>query len=462
MKNIKEAYFIGIKGVGMTMLAQFLASQDVKISGSDVCDKFMTDKVLKKVATKVYSPYNSENVNTKADLIVYTSALEGQNNPELEYINKNKKLFSKTKILNYAQALALIFNKHQGVAVCGSHGKTTTSAWLGLTLKEMNASPKVLVGSYVPQFKGNAYLGKNNLMIAETDEYQNKLQYFNPSGVLLNNIDFDHPDFFKTKSSYFQVFVDFVKKIPKNGFLVVNLDDNLARKTIEHCQGKVITYSFDETKEPDLLVENYSFKKTCTKFSLKNFGEFKIKLAGKHNIYNSLAVLGACKALGYNLEKVKPALEKFNGTARRFQYLGKYKNVPIYDDYAHHPTELKATFEAFKARFPDKRLVVLFHPHTFSRTKALLSDFSQSFSFVDVLGVLKIFASAREKKARVSSLDLIDGIKRENRNLSVSYIDNFDLAISWLKKVLGRDDILLLVGAGDVNKVGERLRKLDK
>ncbi len=458
LKKIKQAYFLGIKGVGMTMLAQYLTGLKIKISGSDICQEFMTDKVLKKIKANVLCPYSIDNINQEADLFVYTSALLGQNNPELEYIKKNRN----KKLLNYAQALALIFNDHQGIAVCGSHGKTTTSAWLGFVLKELNISPKVLVGSYVKQFQGNAYLGKSNIMVAETDEYQNKLQYFNPYGVVLNNIDFDHPDFFKNKSDYFQVFVDFVKKIPKIGFLVVNLDDNLAKETIKYCKGRVITYSISENSQADLFVDNYQFKNNQSHFSLNDLGDFKVSLLGKYNIYNALAVLGACLALKIDLKKTKLALSKFKGTARRAELIGNYKEVPVYDDYAHHPTELKATFSAFREKYPNSRLVVLFHPHTFSRTKALFADFSQSFTDVDILGVLKIFASAREKKGKVSSLDLVKAIQKEKKDTFVSYLDNFDIALMWLKKTLTKNDVLLLVGAGDVNKVGESLIKKEK
>jgi UDP-N-acetylmuramate--alanine ligase len=462
LKQIKEAYFMGIKGVGMTMLAQYLSNLKIKISGSDICQEFMTDKVLRKISAKVYCPYKKDNINKEADLFVYTSALEGQNNPELEYILKNKKLFSKKQILNYAQTLALIFNKQKGIAVCGSHGKTTTSAWLGFVLKELKLSPQVLVGSYVGQFKGNVYLGKSNLMVAETDEYQNKLRHFMPFGVVLNNIDFDHPDFFKTKADYFQVFLDFVKKIPKNGFLVVNIDDKLAKETIKYCKAKVITYSILNDKKALLFVSQYETKNNFNHFILDNFGDFKVSLLGKHNIYNALAVLGTCMALKIDLKKAKKPLAKFLGTARRAELLGNYKEVPIYDDYAHHPTELKATFSAFKEKYPNRRLVVLFHPHTFSRTKALFKDFSQSFSQVDVLGVLQIFSSAREKKGKISSLDLVKAIQKEKKDTFVSYIDNFDLALMWLKKTLAKNDVLLLVGAGDVNKVGENLIKMEK
>lgn len=458
-KNIKSAYFLGIKGVGMTMLAQYLANLKIKVSGSDICQEFMTDIALRKNKIKVFCPYSIENINKEADLFVYTSAIKGQDNLELDYIEKE---FSKKKVLSYAQALSIAFNSQKGIAVCGSHGKTTTSAWLGFVLKELKLSPQVLVGSYVKQFKGNVFLGKSKIMVAETDEYQNKLKYYKPFGVILNNIDFDHPDFFKNEDDYFQVFIDFVKKIPKNGFLVVNIDDDLAKKTIKYCKGKVITYSILKDNQADLFVDNYQFKNNHIHFSLNDLGDYKISLLGKHNIYNALAVLGACKALKIEIKKAKSALLKFKGTARRSEFLGSFKDVPIYDDYAHHPTEIKACLSSFREKYPNKRLVVLFHPHTFSRTKALFADFSKSFSQADVLGVLKIFASAREKKSDVSSMDLVKAIKKEKEDTLVSYLDNFEIALMWLKKTLAKDDVLLLVGAGDVNNIAKDLLKMNK
>lgn len=454
IKSIKKAYFIGIKGVGMTMLAQFLAEKGVEISGSDGPDVFITDKVLKKIKAKVFLNYHPNNINQSADLIVYTSATNFDSNLELKFIQANPDLFKNITILSYAQALAEVFNQYQGIAVCGSHGKTTTTAWLGYLLEKNKLSPQVLVGSYVPQFKGSALIGQSKLLIAEVDEYQNKLQYFKPSGVILNNIDFDHPDYFKNKQDYYQVFIDFIQKISKTGFLVANLDDPLIAKIIPKVKVKVITYSFNNSKA-DLLVEG----KTLDSFTLRDYGIFKISLKGEHNMANALAVLGGALALGVDIKKVKRALAGFKGTARRSELMGNFKNTPIYDDYAHHPTELKATFKSFKENHPDKRLVVLFHPHTFTRTKALFKDFTNSFSLVDVLGILPIYGSAREKKGGVSSQQLIEAIKNTDDQKPVSYLTDFDQALLWLKKTLTKNDILLLVGAGDVFRVGEKLIK---
>ncbi len=454
IKDIKQAYLIGIKGVGMTMLAQFLAEQGVKISGSDVPEVFMTDQILKKIKAQVFSSYHPDNINQSADLIIYTSALKVNNNSELKFIDDNPKLFKKIPVLSYAQALAEIFNQHQGLAVCGSHGKTTVTAWLGQVLKQTKLSPQVLVGSYVPQFKGSVLIGRSKLLLAEVDEYQNKLQYFQPQGVILNNIDFDHPDFFNNQADYYQVFVDFIKKIPKAGFLVANLDDPLIAKIIPLTKARVITYSWHQP-QADLLLIN----KSLTSFSLKNYGQFKISLRGDHNMANALAVLAGALALGLDIKKLKRALASFQGTARRAELMGYFKKTPVYDDYAHHPTELKASFKSFKDNYPNKRLVVLFHPHTFTRTKVLFKDFAASFDLVDVLGILPIYGSAREKQGGVSSQQLIRAIKNVDDQKPISYLNDFNQALMWLKKTLTKNDLLLLVGAGDVFRVGEKLVK---
>ncbi len=441
----KVAYLIGIKGVGMTMLAQYLKKQGVAVSGSDISDSFLSDKSLKASQIKVYSPFSVDNINRKADLIVYTSACNFTKNPELKYIKDNPSLFKKTKILNYAQALATVFNKEQGVAVCGSHGKTTTSAFLAYSLNQAKFPLKALIGSYVPQFKGSILFNeKAKILIAELDEYQNKLQYFKPQGVLLNNIDYDHPDFFKSKQEYLQVFIDFIKKIPKNGFLVANFDDDLVFKISSYCQGKILGYGFNQKRKPDFLISDYRLD------SFKVNGEnFQIKLFGKHNVLNATAVIASASYLKVD---VKEALAKFEGTDRRSDLIGIYQGVEIFDDYAHHPNEVRACLQAFKEKYPDKRLVLVFHPHTFSRTKKFFKQFVESLKLADRLAILEIYGSAREKQGGISSLDLAQAVSSRAK-----YLKDFKSATLWLKKTLQKDDILLLMGAGDVFRIKELL-----
>ncbi len=455
-KNIdfKSAYFIGIKGVGMTMLAQFLASRGVKISGSDVLETFMTDQVLKKNKIKVSSPFSLANLPNQVDLFVHSSAYTAENNIEVKELKSRG-----AKLYSYAEALGQIFNLYQGIAVCGSHGKTTTSAWLGYVLQAAKKSPNVLVGARVPQFQGNALIGKSSLMIAEVDEYQNKLQYFQPQGVLLSNIDYDHPDFFKTEAAYQLVFAEFIKKIPRAGFLVANYDDPLVKKMVKDNRGQTISYSLKD-KRADYYATDLKIERGRQVFSVfyrgRLFGQVKTVLAGEHNVYNALATMAAALKLGVKKSEVLRAIGKFKGAARRLEVLGKYRGVEIIDDYGHHPTEVQATLSALKNLYPKRRLVVLFHPHTFTRTKALFSAFSSSFFQADSVLLLDIYGSAREKQGGVSAVKLAKAIGSRSR-VETKYIGSLIAAEKYLRQNLKPNDLLLLLGAGDVFRVGQSL-----
>ncbi len=461
-KNIKTAYFIGVKGVGMTMLAQFLVESGVQVSGSDNPDDFMTTKVLLKEGVNIKAPFAVKNIPAKVDLIVHSSAFNAKNNVELQYLLDKSQKKAGRLILVYAEALGEIFSQYEGIAVCGSHGKTTTSAWLGYVLHKGGLSPNVLVGAPVPQFKGSTLKGKSRYFVAETDEYQNKLQYFFPQGILLNNIDYDHPDFFKTEKDYVKVFADFVKKVPANGFLVFNADDRKALKLSEKCLGQSMSYALDNMAA-DYVAMDLSVKNGRQYFSViekgKDLGRWSISLSGRHNVYNALAVIAASKKLGMNYFDIKKAILSFSGTERRLQLLGKYQGALIIDDYAHHPTEIKATLAGVKKMYANRRIITVFHPHTFTRTKALLGDFSKSFADTDELVLLDIYGSAREKQGGVSSADLFQRIKKYSPNLAINHIPTLDKVVEYLKSRAGKDDLILLMGAGDVFRVGKELLK---
>ena len=466
-RKINSAYFIGVKGVGMTMLAQFLRQQGVAVSGSDGPEVFMTDQVLQAAGVQVLSGFDAAQIPA-ADLIVYSIAYNAKNNVEVKALSKIKK----SLVLNFSEAVGAVFSAHQGIAVCGSHGKTTVSAWLGYVLWKAGLEPSVLVGARVPQFAGSALSGKAKLFVAEADEYGNKLRYFSPFGVLLNNIDYDHPDFFKSKKAYAQVFADFIKKIPARGFLVVNVQDREAIAAAKFCAGRIFPYAVVASKEE---AKHWAEKGILTAYdaSLKDgfqyfkiFGQagvFKIRLLGAHNIANALAVIAGASALGLEMPLIKKHLAAFSGTARRAELLGTFRGVKIFDDYAHHPSEVRATVQAFRAAYPDKRLVAFFHPHTFTRTKALFKDFVPSFSGVDFLGVLEIYGSAREKQGGVSSRDLVVAIQKLNEAEKVKqtakYFKDLKAAESYLRTNLRDGDLLLLMGAGDIFRVGEGLLK---
>lgn len=454
---------IGIKGVGMTMLAQFLSSQGHSVSGSDIVDTFLTDKVLKKEGIKVVSPFAVGNIPQKIDLVIYSSAFNIDNNVELAVLSQRKDL----ELKSYAQALGGIFNQYKGIAVCGSHGKTSVSAWLGYVLYKAGKRPNVLVGSRVPQFKGSSLLGKSKLFVAEVDEYQNKLQYFQPQGVVLNNIDFDHPDFFKTKASYQQTFIDFVKKIPSSGFLVINNGNQKAREVKKYCHGQVITYNLAEEEKTEEVLNYlaYGIKQGngYQSFQVNDLGRFKIRLWGQHSIYNALAVIATARELRVPLDDIKKHLAGFRGTERRAQILGEYNGATIIDDYAHHPVEIQTTLKGLKGHYVNRRIITVFHPHTYTRTKALFKDFIKSFADTDELIVLDIYGSAREKQGGVSSGQLVKAIKEYNEDnkikQKVKHIATLDRVAKDLQKRLKKDDCLVLMGAGDVFRIGKTLLK---
>ena len=240
--KIKKIYLVGVKGVGLTMLGQYLAAQGVEVSGSDGPEKYMTDEVLEKAGIKVIEKFDVKNLPADADLIIYSTAYSAATNVEVAAA-----LAGKIKTLTYAQALGEVFNQKYGIAVVGSHGKTTTTAWLGYLMEMSGLAPNVMVGARVPQFDGCSLIGNSDYLVIEADEYQNKLENYQPRAVLLNNIDYDHPDFFPTEADYKDVFIEFIKKIPVRGWLVANFDDPTIRKVAAvNCRAKVITYAINE------------------------------------------------------------------------------------------------------------------------------------------------------------------------------------------------------------------------
>jgi UDP-N-acetylmuramate--alanine ligase len=466
LSKVKKIYMIGIKGVGMTMLAQYLAAHGINVSGSDGPEKYMTDPVLKQAGINVIEKFDINNIPVDTDLIIYSTAYNAETNNEVAAA-----LSGKVKVMTYAQALGEVFNQKYGIAVVGSHGKTTITAWLGYVMKMSGLDPSVMTGACVPQYDGCALVGSSDYLVIEADEYQNKLEYYQPKAVLLNNIDYDHPDFFPTEEDYKNAFIEFIKKIPSKGFLVANYDDPIIRKIAQvNCKGKVITYAIDETADYVAYDLKSNDGKQYFKVKLgvedvdddmdearaEELGDFSISLSGRHNVANALAVIATAVELNIELFKIRKYLEEFSGTARRLELKGEFKGAAIIDDYAHHPTEIKASLEALRQKYGKRKLIVAFHPHTFSRTKALFNGFIESFTEADELIILDIYGSAREKQGGVSARDLVEKIKVKHE---VKYIPTLMECENYLRENIQRNDVVVLMGAGDIFRVGEGLLK---
>jgi len=476
LNKIKKIYIIGIEGAGTSALARMLKAMGKEVSGSDSGDHFYFD-MLKDQGIIVHHEFSAGNIPADVDLIVHSLAFKAETNVEMAHA-----MTMDVKVMTYGEALSVLFNQKYGIAVCGSHGKTTTTAWLGYVMKQSGKMPNLIVGAKVPQFEGNSLADYSDYFIIEADEYGNKLQYLNPKIVLLNNIDYDHPDFFPDEASYLKVFADFVQKISSKGFLVANFDDKNVRKIANaNYRSRIVSYAFEEAA--DYIAYDIKQEGDRQVFKVKlgannldedgevgdtDLGEFSIQLTGKHNIYNAMAVIATCVELEIDLVDIRTHLEDFEGTARRMQILGQYRGATIIDDYAHHPTEIKNTLAGARQKYGDKKIKVVFHPHTFTRTKAFLNDFADSFSDADELIVLDIYGSAREEQGGVHSKDLVNLINkqldrqlackpREHRLRRAKHIATLDECEDYLRGDIERENIIILMGAGDVFRIGERL-----
>jgi len=455
LDKVKKIYVIGIKGQGVTAMVQILASMGIEVTGSDTDEKFSTDEVLQKLGIRYFEEFSPANIPTDAGMILYSTSYNAENNIEFAEARKGW-----IPMVSYPEMLAGLFNRKYGIAVCGTHGKTTTSSMLAYVLDMAGASPTAVIGSRIRQWGTNALVGKGDYFIIEADEYQNKLALYEPKAAILTSVDYDHPDFFKTFGDYKKAFSDFVAKIPKIGFLAVWGDSVATNEIACSCQGNIIKYGFME--DNDIIIRNHSFSGTQQKFEIffleESLGFFEIKLPGKHNVLNAAAVIAACHQLNADLEKVREALRDFEGTSRRFEMIGGRNGAILIDDYAHHPEEIKATLKATREIYPDKNVIAVFHPHSFSRTEALLEDFAQSFDDADKVIVLDIYGSARESSGAVSSADLVRLINKYNRD-KADHVPTIAEVVEFLQDKIGGDDVVITIGAGNVFEVAGKLKQ---
>jgi len=468
LKKIKKVHVIGIKGSGVIAVVEILHSMGIEIAGSDTKEKFFTEATLKKLKIRYKEKFDPKNIPNDADLVIYSTAYNENNNSEFKAA-KEKNM----PMISYPEMLAYLFNQKYGIAVCGTHGKTTTSAMLAHVLKTAGVDPQAVIGSKVANWDGNALLGKGEYFVAETDEYQGKLSLYDPKAIIFTSCDFDHPDYFKTPEDYKNIFKEFVAKISKAGFLAVWGDSVDTLEIAGSAKCEVIKYGFGEendlkieivgTKIQEEIAEKLDIVKNKTQafkavYKEENLGKFEINLFGRHNALNAAAVIAACKRLNLDMEKVREGLAEFQGTSRRFEYIGERNGAILIDDYGHHPEEIRATLGAAREIYPEKNILVVFHPHTYTRTKALLSEFSQSFADANKVIILDIYGSAREVQGGVHSQELVDLINRYERG-KADYISTIEKVVEHLKSRIGLADVVITMGAGNGWEVVEKLKE---
>ena len=452
LDNKITVHFIGIGGISMSSLAQILLNGGYKVTGSDINKTHITDK-LEKSGAKIFIGHDKNNIGN-AKLVVYTAAINKENPEYVEAIEKNIKTVERSVFLG-----ELMKNYKDCCCISGTHGKTTTTSMTALIMLETNFDPTILIGGELKNIDGNIKIGSNDVFVTEACEYVESFLEFFPTKAIISNIDEDHLDYFKDINHIISAFNKFAKLIPSDGILVVNGEDKNTQKALNGVKCKVIKYGLENTNDYyPLNLEcdasgMYSFK------LMKNnecLGEINLNVPGIHNIYNALSSAALCFEQGCTFENVKNGLEKFTGTGRRFETKGSLNGATIIDDYAHHPTEIKATLSVCKNMDATKTIAV-FQPHTYSRTKALLSEFSESFFDADEVIIADIYAAREKDDGTISSKDLAE--KLINNGVNAKYIKDRNEIEDYLKKQAAEKVIIITIGAGDVFKIGENILK---
>lgn len=444
----KKVHFIGIGGISMSGLAAVLLNSGFKVSGSDSKDSPIVNN-LRNSGAEIYIGHSRNNIKD-VDLVVYTAAIPSDNPEILEAKDKNITLMDRAEFLGH------IMKGHKyNVAISGTHGKTTCTSMLSHITLSAELDPTILVGGELDAIGGNFRIGKSEYFLTEACEYQRSfLKFFPYVGVILN-VDADHLDCYKDIDDIADTFEKFSKLIPNDGYLVGYGGDKRVKKIIDNAKCNTLSYGF---KDADITAQNVTYNKLgCATFDACKDGKqlFTVSLSvpGKHNVLNALASI--CVSLIFNIssDAVIKGLENCKGAHKRFEYKGELNGVTVIDDYAHHPTEIKATLNTAK-KIDHNKIYCVFQPHTYSRTKTLFDQFTTAFDDADELILMDIYA-AREKDTGIVSSDMLgDAIRK--RGIKCINVHSHDEAMEYVKTKAGKDDLLLTVGAGDVVIVGEK------
>ena len=449
----KHIHFIGIGGSGMYPLAQILHSKGYYLTGSDN-NETETLKAVRNMGITVYMGQRAENIEG-ADLIVYTAAIMSDN-PELIAAKS-----SGVKTVERCELLGLVtswYNK--AVCVSGTHGKTTTTSMLSVCFLEAHKDPTIQVGAILKQLQGNNRVGNSDYFILESCEYVESFLKFHPKTEIILNIDNDHLDYFKDLEHIKSAFVKFVKLLPNDGLLVLNADDKNSVDLYKYTNAKVVTYGIENEKSNfiarNITFDNNGFPLFDVYRNNTFYKSIKLSVPGMHNVYNALACIATCYEYGIDKEIIKTGLLKYTGAHRRFELVGSSNGAYIYDDYGHHPTEIKAVYNAMKKK-KYNRSWVIFQPHTYSRTKNLLNDFAQSLAGFDNIIITDIYAAREANTVGVSPNDLVKQINLNRVGKPALYMSDFDEIAKYIRDRVMPNDIVLTVGAGTVTTIGPKI-----
>ncbi len=448
--KFKTIHCIGIGGIGLSAIGEILLSRGYNVTGSDMKESDITTKLAAKGA-RIYIGHRAENVEN-ADLIVYSAAVSNEN-PELAYAAANG-----IPAISRAEMLGILMDEYENsIAISGTHGKTTTTSMVSLILENAKVEPTILVGGNLAEIGGNVKVGHSKFFVTEACEYVDSFLSLRPKIEVILNIDSDHLDYFKDIDHIVSSFDKFAKLVPQNGLIVAYEANPFVNQVIKNLNN-VVTFGFNEhcTYCADDVVFN---ENGWPSFNVIKDGEVlsrvQLSVPGEHNILNSMAAFACCHSLGIDAGIIAETLNKYHGTQRRFDIIGTTANgIKVVDDYAHHPTEIKATLSACQ-NVPHNRLWVLFQPHTYTRTLALFDEFAEAFEKTDELILTEIYAAREKNIYKISSAQLVEKIKETYPDKHVRFIEKFEEIAEYVKANAGAGDLVLTMGAGDIYKVGD-------
>ena len=453
LKKYKHIHMIGIGGVSMSGIAQILKHWGFTVTGSDWAESETTKKLNLDGIHVVIG--HDVNMVSKADLVIYTAAIP-KNDPELVKAKE-----CKIQTMERAKFLGLITKAFKNtICISGTHGKTTTTSMVSMCFMQARLDPSIQVGASLKAIDGNFRIGNSEHFIIEACEYVESFLKFFPKAEVILNIDNDHLDYFKNINNIYKAFIKYVQLLPSDGLLVTNSDNTYCAELHNYTDAKIVTYGIDNSRA-NFIARNITFNKNgFPRFDVYYnnyfYASFELSVVGFHNVSNALACIALCSSYGISKADMKIALKNYTGASRRFEYIGEFNDsVSIYDDYGHHPTEIKATSFALKQKEFHESWVV-FQPHTYSRTKKLLKDFATSLSNFDHIIVTDIYAARETNTYDISSNDLVEKIKDLDKE-DVIYIKDFNDIITYLKENTKSNDIVLTLGAGTVTNIGPML-----
>jgi UDP-N-acetylmuramate--alanine ligase len=446
-------HFVGIGGIGMSGIAELLLNLGYRVSGSDLHSSDITRR-LEQLGGMIFIGHSANQIEM-ADVVVTSSAI-GADNPEVAAASK-----AAVPVIPRAEMLAELMRLKYSVAIAGAHGKTSTTSIVASVLEKGGLDPTVVIGGKLKSIGVNALLGKGDFIVAEADESDGSFLKMSPAIAVVTNIDREHLDFYKDLDEIKEAFLNFIDRIPFYGLAVLCLDNEPVQNIIPKIQKRFTTYGM--SVQADIQATDLKFdglKSLFTIFHLgKELGQVSLNMPGIHNVYNAMASIAVGIELGIGFSVIQDALATLQGVQRRLEVKGEVQGISVVDDYGHHPTEIKTTLQAARESWPGRRLVVVFQPHRYTRTKALFEDFSRAFYQSDMLLVLPIYPAGEPVIPNVDANRLSEAIQRHGHK-EVTYWDTFESVCSYLKDALKDGDILLTLGAGDVWKVGEMVLKL--